>query len=201
MRTIGIIGLLFCMLVPPAFAGLVRLDIDELECIDWNTGAINNGSSLSFLINETILDSNSDGGRGLYHGAITGGHFWNALTGKTYSLDILALNHVEVEIDSEFYTGIALRGSFNDGQGNSRLFDLWMEASYKADDYLHNLKSHVSVWSNTVIFNLFEPQNHFEGTVPRTIKFSPVVQVPEPAPWLLLFIGVTASVMRSKRNA
>jgi hypothetical protein len=200
MRVIAIIGLLFCLMVPSAFAGLVRLDIDDLECIDWDTGSIGLGGNLSFLIDESVADSNTHTGLGFYQGALAGGHFWNARTGKSYSLDLVAQNHVQVKTDSVFYTGIELRGSFKDDQGNSRFFDLWMEASYKADDYLHNLKSNVIVWENTVIFNLFEPQDHFEGTAPRTVKFSPVSRVPEPAPWLLLLMGVGALVLRTKRS-
>jgi hypothetical protein len=201
MRAIAIIGLLFCLMVPSAFAGLVRLDIDDLECMDWDAGAIGLGGNLSFLIDESAADSNAHTGLGFYQGAIAGGHFWNARTGKSYSLDLVAQNHVQVETDSELYTGISLRGYFKDDQGNSRLFDLWMEATYKADDYLHTLKSEVSVWENTVIFNLFEPQDHFEGATPRNVKFSPVSQVPEPASWLLLLMGVGALVLRTKHSS
>lgn len=200
MRAVGVIGLLFCLWVPPVFAGLVRLDVEDLECVDWDTGDVYLGGSLSFLINESTLDTNAHTGLGFYQGALTGGHFYNALNGKTYQLDLFAVNHVQVEIGTEMYTGITLRGSFSDEEGNSRLFDLWMEATYKTDDYLHNLKTHVSIMTNTVIFNLFEPSDHFEGLGSRSVRFSPVVTVFEPASWLLLLMGIGALAARAIRK-
>lgn len=193
MRFITILGILFFTISPAVTAGLVSLEIDELQHVDWDTGSTQVGGNLQLLFDDSVADSNANPELGRYQNAIKGGHFWSARDAKTYTFDIAAHNYVQVETVGDMFTGITLRGYLNDEWGNSRLFDLWMEANFKADDYLHNLKSQVNVWENSVIFNLFEPANHFEGITPRNVVFN---TVPAPASGLLLLTGLLALALR-----
>lgn len=189
MKFITILGLVAALMAPSAMAGLLRLDVENLTCFDWDTGEPSLGGSISFYIDETIVDSDALPGRGRYNGAIKGGHFSNFLNGEIYSFDLDALNYLDLESFEDMYTGIALRGSFKNQWGQSFLFDLWMEASYKPDDYLHTLKSSVSVWNNSVFFNLLAPVDYFEGFGATNVSFKPVSQVPESGVWSLMLIG------------
>lgn len=192
MQFIKIFGVLFFLASPATMAGLVSVDIDELKYVDWDDNT-QVGGDLQLLFDETVADSNADPELGRYQNAIKGGQFWNARDGKTYWLDVAAHNYVQVEMVSDMFTGITLRGYLKDEWGNSRLFDLWMEANFKADDYLHTLKSHINVWENSVIFNLFEPQNHFEGIAPTKVAFN---VIPEPSVLLLFLSGLLGLCLR-----
>ena len=196
MKFITIVGLLAALITPSAMAGLVRLDIENLTCYDWETGEPSVGGSISFFIDETIADSDALPERGRYDGAIKGGQFNNFLTGEVYSFDLDALNYLDLESFADMYTGIAVRGSFKNQWGHSFLFDLWMEASYKPDDYLHNLKSSVSVWNNSVLFNLLSPVEYFEGFGATNVSFKPVNKVPESGSWALVLASAMLLVWR-----
>lgn len=193
MQFIKILSVLFLLNASVAMAGLVSLDVDDLVYVDEDTGSTQLGGRLQFLFDESVADSNASTDIGRYHNAIKGGQFWNFRNGKNYYIDLAEQNHVQVEMVSDMYTGITLRGYFKDDEGNSRLFDLWMEANFKADDYLHTLKSHVNVWENSVIFNLFEPQDHFEGFSPVRVAFN---AVPESAALLLFISGLLGLGLR-----
>jgi hypothetical protein len=182
-------GLMAALLAPSAMAGLMRLDVENLTCYDWDTGEPSLGGSISFFIDETIADSDVLPDRGRYNGAIKNAQFHNFLNGESYSLDVDALNYLDLQSYEDMYTGIALRGSFKNKWGQSFLFDLWMEAAYKPDDYLHTLKSSVSVWNNSVLFNLLAPVDYFEGFGATNVSFKPVSQVPESGIWSLMMVG------------
>jgi hypothetical protein len=199
MRVLVTIGLLLSLISPLSFAGMVRLDIEGMEYYDWATETYGYGGHLSFLIDETIADSEVRDDIGYYRNALSGGYFWNAVTYKNYYLDPNAQNHIQVEIYPDLLTGIAFRGAFLDEKGNSLRFDLWMQATLKLDDYLDNLKSHVSVWENTVIFNLFEPFDHFQGATPKLVKFTSIVEVPDPASGTLFILGASILFWRNRR--
>lgn len=190
MKFITIVGLIVALAAPSAMAGLVRLDVDNLTFYDWDTGEPEPGGSLSFYIDEAVADSNAHPERGRYNGAIKGGQFNNSRTGEIYLFDLDSQNYLDVESVVDFYTGITLRGAFKNQLGHSFLFDLWMEASYKPDDHLHTLKSAVDVWENSVLFNLFEPMDHFEGYGSTKVSFTSINNVPEPGVSVLLLAGL-----------
>lgn len=189
MKLITLLGLWVALMAPSAMAGLIRLDVENLTRYDWQTGDPAVGGSVSFFIDESVADSNAQADRGRYQGAIKGGQFTNFITGETYSFDVDAANYMDIESVADMFTGIALRGSFKNQSGQSFLFDLWMEATYKPDDYLHNLESSVSVWNNSVLFNLLEPMDSFEGFGASNVSFKPVNHVPESGSWGLVLVS------------
>lgn len=190
MKFMTILGLIVLLAAPSAMAGLVRLELDNLTFYDWDTGEPELGGSISFLIDETVADSDAHPERGRYNSAIKGGQFNNFRTGETFLFDLNAENYLDVESVADMYTGIALRGSFQNQWGHSFLFDLWMEASFKPDDHLHTLKSAVNVWKNSVVFNFFQPMDHFEAYGASHVSFKPVNEVPESDAWALLLAGL-----------
>lgn len=199
MKFITIVGLIVALAAPSAMAGLVRLDVDNLTYYDWETGDSVFGGSIHFIIDETVADSNVHPERGRYNEAIKGGYFNNFLTGEIYSFDLDSKNYLDVESVSDLYTGITLRGAFKNQSGNSFLFDLWMEASFKPDDHLHTLKSAVDVWENSVLFNFLGPVVYFEGYGSTNVSFTPISSVPEPGEWTLLLTGLFVLGWRRSR--
>lgn len=189
MKFITLVGLLAVMVVPSAVGGVVRLDVDSLICYDWDSGAPLLGGRASFLIDESIADSDALPQRGRYSSALKWGMFHNYLSGESYLLDMDSENYLDIESVSDMYTGIMLRGAFKNKLGHSVLFDLEMEASYKPDDHLHTLKSSVQIWSNTVLFNLLAPMDYFESYGASHVNFKSVNSVPESTSWTILLAG------------
>ncbi|HEX7764348.1 MAG TPA: PEP-CTERM sorting domain-containing protein, partial [Cellvibrio sp.] len=84
--------------------------------------------------------------------------------------------------------------------GKSIFFEIGMRFVSKADDYLHSLKNNPNVLASSVLFNLFEEWDHFQGYDPENVSVKPINEVSEPAPLLLLVMGIGVLAFRNKRD-
>jgi len=206
MRVVRNIFLSLMLISPTAMAGLISLDVDNFIYPPHGAEVFMSGSDrggkLSLIIDDATLDANSDGERGRYNDAIKGGSFWNERSGRQYWVDLTASNYIDVNLVGDLYTGIGLRGKFYDALGESFWFDLWMEGSLKSDDRLDNVMSHVKIWENSIVFNMFGGgDDYFEGHSPEFVKFNTITKnLPESSTFLLLLVGwLTLGVIRRRK--
>ncbi|AQT61523.1 PEP-CTERM sorting domain-containing protein [Cellvibrio sp. PSBB023] len=200
MKLISVVSLLLLLMAPSAMAGLVSLDINKLTTYDWAADEAVVGGNLSFLIDEAVADTDIAPNQGRYYDAIKGGTFKNFQTGETYLFDLDTQNCIDILTFDSLYSDVNLKGYLKNEHGKSVFFEIGMRFVSKADDYLHSLKNNPKVLGSSVLFNLFEEWDHFQGYDPENVSVKPINEVSEPAPLFLLLIGVGTLALRKKRD-
>ncbi len=200
MKIINAVSVMVMLWVPSAMAGLISFDMENLTTYDWAADEAVSGGRLSFLIDETVSDMDAAPDQGRYYDAIKSGMFKNFQTGETYLFDVDFQNCVDIQVIDSFSAGINMHGYLKNEHGKSIFFELGMIANFKADDYLYTLNNNVQVVENSVLFNLFEEWDHFQGYSPDSASFNAVSYVAAPAPWFLFLMGLAGLVLRARRN-